>query len=225
VAGVVGLVLAVTPSASADTSDEARAKVQAVLDRVHAIQERVERAERVYDQSLAAVAAGVNLAVVTERESEEVAARAAATATALNQRVRGLYMSGGPLALYATLLTSGSPNDFQDRAAMVSHVVSSQQLVVDANDAVVAQAEQTAVMADRAAKRQIATERDVARAAVRVETLLEEQQTLLAEAQAHARHVADVEAARAAAAAGAAAVTSSTTTRLLTLHVVPPPAL
>jgi peptidoglycan hydrolase CwlO-like protein len=222
---MVGLVLAAAPAAKADTSDEAQAKSRAALDRVHAIQARVERAERAYDESLAAVAAGVNLAVITERDSDQVAAQAAETATALNQRVRGLYMSGGPLALYATLLSSGSPNDFQDRAAMVSHVVSSEQLVVAANDAVVQQARQTATHADHMAKRQIATARDVAQAAVRVETLLEIQQRLLAQAQAHAQHVADVEAAQAAAALAAASFASITATRLETLHVVAPSAL
>ena len=222
---VVGLVLMITPAARADTSDEARAKVRSVLSQVQALQARVERAERAYDESLAAVAAGVNLAVQTEQDSEQVAAEAAATATALNNRVRGLYMSGGPLALYASVLTSGSVTDFQDRAVMVDHVVSSEQLVVNANDAVVAQAQQNAHRADRAAKRRIATERDVAATATQVQELLDRQQQLLDEAQAHAQHVADVEAARRAAAAAAAAFASITTTRITTLQVMLPPAV
>jgi membrane-bound lytic murein transglycosylase B len=219
--GVFGLVLTLTPSASAESADDARAKAKAVLEQVHAVQARVERAERAYDESLAAVAAGVNHAVQTERDSDLVTAQAAEATAALNGRVRGLYMSGGPLALYATLLTSGSVTDFQDRAAMVGHVVSSERLVVEANDAVVAQATQIATRADHKARRVIATERDVAEAARKVEALLAEQQRLLAAARQHADHLEEVEAAREAAAAAAAAFASITTARITTLEVMP----
>jgi soluble lytic murein transglycosylase-like protein len=68
----------------------------------------------------------------------------------------------------------------------------------------------------------------VARAAGRVQALLDRQQALLDEARTHAQHVADVEAARAAAeaaAAAAAAFASITTSRLSSIQVVVPPSV
>jgi membrane-bound lytic murein transglycosylase B len=151
-----------------------------------------------------------------------VAARAAAAEDALTDRVRGLYMAGGPLSMYAALLESGSINDFQSSSALVGRVMADNQDLVTADQALVDEISRQSARADRAAEQSIATARDVAQVADRVERLLAEQQQLLDEAQAEVAHLEAVEAARAALAAQAAALGSITTSRLASLRVMPP---
>jgi peptidoglycan hydrolase CwlO-like protein len=219
--GAAGLVLTLAPAALADSTDDAKAKAASVLTHVRALQARVERAERAYDHTLAAVAESVNTATLTERASEAVTAKAAKATAALNDRVRGLYMSGGPLALYATLLSSGSVSDFQNRAVLVDHVVSADRALVDANAVVVAKAARLSSVADHRAKASVQTERSVARAATTVLRLLDQQQQLLDEANAQVAHLQALDDARAALAAQNAAFGSITAARLATLHVLP----
>jgi peptidoglycan hydrolase CwlO-like protein len=217
-----GLVLTLSPSAYADPSDDAQARVDEILAQVHDIQDRVAAAESDYDRALGGVARAVTQSSLTERTRDEVAARAAAAEDALTDRVRGLYMAGGPLSMYAALLESGSINDFQSSSALVGRVMADNQDLVTADQALVDEISRQSARADRAAEQSIATARDVAQVADRVERLLAEQQQLLDEAQAEVAHLEAVEAARAALAAQAAALGSITTSRLASLRVMPP---
>ena len=224
VIGVAGLVLSLAVPAQADTaSAEARAKE--ILARVHQLQTKVKKAEQAYDQTLMGVAAGVNNAIQTGRLSERVKTQAAAAADALDNRVRGLYMSGGPLAIYATVLESGDITELQDRMVLVSHVVSADRDVVRADDQLASLAAQQATQADHRATRQIQTARSVQKVADKVFALLAEEQTLLDQANAQVAHLRAVDAARAAYAAQQAALSSITASRIAGMQVLPPSSL
>jgi peptidoglycan hydrolase CwlO-like protein len=224
VLGVAGMVLSLAVPAQADTAD-AEAHAKQILARVQQLQDKVKKAEHAYDQSLMGVAAGVNNAIQTGRMSEEVQAQAAAARDALDNRVRGLYMSGGPLALYATVLESGSVTDLQDRMILVSHVVGADRNVVRADDELAAVAAQEATQADHRATQQIRTARSVQRVADKVLALMAEEQKLLDQANAEVAHQQALDAARAAYAAQQAAFSSITAARVSNMQVLPPSSL
>lgn len=225
--GVVGatcLALTVAVPAQADTAT-AEAKAKALLAKVQHIQAQVKKAESAYDRSLEGVAASVNAAVQTGRASDEVAAQAAAADAALTDRVRGLYMSGGPLAIYATMLASGDITDFQTRIVLVNHVVSADRSIAHADEAAAAVVAHQAGQASRAAHQQIRTERSVRNVATHVMALLEREQGLLDQANAELAEQQALDAARAALAAQQAAFSSITAARIASLRVLPPSSL
>ncbi len=223
-AGGAGLLLSLAPAAHADTADDAEAKAREILATVQQLQARVKTAESAYDRSLAGVASGVLASMQSERLRERAAARTQAASAAVDQQVRGLYMSGGPMALYATLLSSGSVVELQTGAVMVDRVVAAARDVVDQNAEVLALARVRAQRDDAVADRRIATERSVAQVAARVEALLAQQQELLDAANEKAAHLRELEAARAALAAQQAAFATITAQRLAELRVLPPSA-
>jgi soluble lytic murein transglycosylase-like protein len=219
--GALGLVVSLAIPAQADTSD-AQARAKTILVKVQRLQAEVKKAEQAYDQSLAGVAASVNAAIQTGRTSDQIAAAAATAQDQLDNRIRGLYMSGGPLAIYATLLDSGDIADFQNRIVFANAVVNSDRSIATADQTVAAQAARQAASAGRQITKQIQTERSVQGAATRVLALLQQQQTLLAQAQATVARLQALDAARAAFAAQTAAFNSITSTRIADLRVLPP---
>lgn len=223
VLGAVGVLAFVAVPAHADTAD-AQARAKALVAKVQQLQAQVKQAELAYDRSLAGVAASVNAAIQTGRTSEEIAGQAAAAREQMDNRVRGLYMSGGPLAIYATLLDSGDITDFQNQIVLVNHVVSADRTLVSADDAVAAQAATMATSAGHAIKRQIETERSVRSVADRVQSLLQQQQSLLASARATVARLQALDAARAAYTAQSAAFSAITASRIAAMRVLPPPA-
>lgn len=210
--------VATAAPASADTSGQADAKVRQILSQLQQIQQKVNRAEKAYDTALAGVAGSVNAAILDGETRDDALAQAAALRQQMDDRVRGLYMSGGPLAIYATLLNAQDPDQLQEQAMTVSQVLSSDRQVVTAADAVAVEASSIATTAQRQAHAHIKTERSVEQAASQVLTLLAQEQTLLAEAQAHA---AAVHAAEAALAAQQALLSSITTDRIAALRPLP----
>jgi hypothetical protein len=217
-AGVVATAVCLAPAASADTSADADAKVRQILAKVEQIRHQVDEATKAYDAALAGVAGSVNAAIVDGRTSEEVTGAADAARAQLADRVRGLYMSGGPLALYATLLDAQDPAALQEQAVVVDQVVSSDRLVVASADEAALQASHVASASARRARASIRTERSVALVAARVTGLLAQEEALLAEARAHA---ASVHAAEEALAAQRAALASVTAADLARLHAMP----
>src|SRR3954471_6849524 len=221
--GVTGLALSVGVPASADTAD-AQDQAKALLARVQHLQAEVQKAEQAYDRSLAGVAASVNASIQEGRDSEQLAAQAAAASGTVDDRARGLYMSGGPLAIYATLLDSGDISEFQDRVVLVNRVVSADRVVARAEADVAAQAAHQAAQATRVARQRIRTERSVRDVATRVLTLLQQEQDLLDRANARVARLQALDAARAAFDAQSTAFDSITAARLASLHVLPPSA-
>src|SRR5207248_3070278 len=133
---------------------------------------QVAKAEKEYDAALAGVADSVNAAILDGRPNDQIAEQAQAARDQLDDPARGLYTSGGPLALYATLLDAQDPSAMQEQAMLVNHVVSADRLVVAAADRVSQQAAAIADDAQRQARAHIRTERSVAVVASRVMTLL-----------------------------------------------------
>ena len=219
--GALGLVLTVSVPAQADTSD-AQARAKAILAKVQQLQAQVKQAEQAYDKTLAGVAASVNAAIQTGRYSDQIAAAAASAQDQLDNRIRGLYMSGGPLAIYATLLDSGDIADLQNRMVYADAVVNSDRTIATADRAVAAAAASQAAQAGRQITKQVQTERTVQGVATRVLGLLQQQQSLLAQAQATVARLQALDAARAAFAAQTAAFNSITAARIADLRVLPP---
>jgi peptidoglycan hydrolase CwlO-like protein len=218
VLGAVGLLLSLAMPASAS----AEAKAKAILAKVQQLQAKVKRAEEAYDKTLQGVGASVNAAIQTGDASEQIARQAAAAGAAAEDRVRGLYMSGGPLAIYATLLDSGSITEFQNQMVLVGHVVSADRGVVQADNEVAAEAARMARQTDHRAKVRIQTARSVQDAATQVIDLLRQQQELLDQANAEVAHQQALDAARAAYAAQQAAFSSITASRIANMQVLPP---
>jgi peptidoglycan hydrolase CwlO-like protein len=218
--GAAGIAFSLAPAAHAESTGDAEAKARALLDQVRQIQEQVQRAEARYDAVLGGVAASVTAAIQTDRDREDAAAQTAADASQLDDRVRGLYMSGGPLALYASALESGDITELQSRVIVVGSLVHAGKDVVRADRAVSAKVAATAQRAQALAHRRIATERDVRDVASRVLTLLAQQQRLLDEARARVAHLQELDAARAALAAQTAAYGDITNSRLSSLGVM-----
>src|SRR4051794_23059823 len=181
--GAAGIALTVMPAAHAESTGEAEAKARAILAQVQQLQQQVRRAEARYDAALAGVASSVSAAIQTDEAREQAAAQTSAAAEQMDDRVRGLYMSGGPLALYASVLGSGDFNDLQARVVMVDSLVDADKEVLRANQAVSTQVAAMARQAQARAHREIATERSVRDVAAHVLALLAQQQKLLDEAQ------------------------------------------
>src|SRR4051794_17550905 len=218
--GAAGIAFSLAPAAHAESTGEAEAKARALLDQVHQLQEQVKRAEARYDAALGGVAASVTAAIQTDEASDSAAAQTAAAAAQLDDRIRGLYMSGGPLALYASALESGDIAEMQSRVIVVGSLVHADKDVVRATRQTSATVAAINRRAQAAAHRQIATERNVRDVASRVLRLLAQQQRLLDEARARGDHPQALDPARAALAAQTAAFGSITTARISSLGVM-----
>ena len=212
------VVLSFAAPAAADTSGQADQKVRAVLAQVQKIQRQVAAAEKAYDDALGGVAGAVNTAILDGRASDQIAAAAAAQQQQVDDRVRALYESGGPVALYSTLLDATDPNMMANQAFVVSHIVAADQLTATDVGRLSAQAAAATASARRLATARIATERSVSVAAVRVLSLLDQEQRLLASAQAHA---SSVRAAEAALRAQSMAFSVITADRIASMRMMP----
>jgi peptidoglycan hydrolase CwlO-like protein len=217
-----GLALAATPAvARAESSGQAQDKVNAILAKVSKLQQQVESAEQQYDAALADVGASVNAAISDGRFSDQSAMFAQQQRDQLDDRIRALYMSGGPLAVYASLLDAQDPTSLEENAIVVEHVVAADQLLVRASNRASATAAAAASTADQQIATHIATERSVAQVALSVQSLLAEEQNLLGQAKAH---VAALKAAEAELARQSADFSQITAERLAQLKVLPPSA-
>jgi soluble lytic murein transglycosylase-like protein len=136
-------------------------------------------------------------------------------------RVQELYETGGQLAADASVLSSGSMTDLYDRSELASSAVNAQVASVHAADSRAQGAQLAASQAEKQAHLKIGTERAVAAAAARVETLLAKQSALLKQADTR---LAKVRKAAAALAAEAATFSSITTASIAGLQVLPPSA-
>src|SRR3954464_7690788 len=157
--GAAGIAFSLAPAAHAESTGDAEAKARALLDQVRQLQEQVKRAEARYDAALGGVAASVSAAIQTDEASDDAAAQTAAAAAQLDDRIRGLYMSGGPLALYASALESGDITEMQSRVIVVGSLVHADKDVVRADQATSATVAAVARRAQAAAHRRIAPER------------------------------------------------------------------
>ena len=157
----------VTQPAHAETSGQAAATVQALLVKVHRLQAQVLAAEQRYNAVFTSVSDSVNIAIQDDSTSETVSQAAQSAQAAVSQRVQAIYESGGSLAAFATMLSSGDLNELSERNEMVSRVVSAQAAEADRVATLAKTATLTAAKAEKRAHLKIGTERDVAAAAAR----------------------------------------------------------
>ncbi|MHB8339816.1 MAG: C40 family peptidase [Mycobacteriales bacterium] len=212
---VVGLVLAVLAAAgglgglagasqAGPSLGDAQAQAAALAREVGVLQGRAEQATESYDLVQARLGQLVTEHLVAEQALAAARATVAVSEGTQLDGLRALYESGGPLALYGSLLDGGTLTDFADRALVVSRLVSGQEFVTR-GEAVAADrvAALTAKLGPLAAA-QTRLEEQVAAAAATVEANLATQQGLLAAANAEVRQIAAQDAASAAAADAAA---------------------
>jgi membrane-bound lytic murein transglycosylase B len=225
VAALAGAVLAgvpaVLPAAHADTSGQLSAQVKTVLAKVHALQAKADAAERRYQSAFHAVADSVNTAISADQASTAVAQRAQQATQDLATRVRGLYETGGSLATYAAVLDTGSVTQIFDRNEIASRVLNAQMVQVRSVAKDAAAANRAANRAERREHFQIGTERNVALAASKVETLLRQEKSLLAKTN---KRLAAVRKAAAALAVQTASFSSITSSAISGLQILPPSA-
>lgn len=196
--------------ARAETADEAAAQVAALSGQVQALQTQAAGALAAYRQALSGVDQAVTASVQAERASAASARAAAAARTTLDDRVRALYMAGGPAGLMSSLLGAGGLSDLTSRVATVQSVIDDSRAQAARQQQTAAAGQATAQAAQERAYGQIATVRDVAAAAARVSDLLAREQRLLAAARQHAASLRAAEAAAAALAAQQAQVAAIT---------------
>jgi hypothetical protein len=212
--------MVLTP-ANADTSGQLSAQVQQLLTKVHGLQARAKAAEQRYSSALMSVEDSVNVAITADENSSALADRADAARAALAAKVQGLYESGGQLAADASVLSSGSMTELYDRNELASRAVTAQVANVHSAEAVALAAVQAARTDEKTEHLKIGTERTVEVAALQVTSLLNEQTSLLKNAD---KRLAAVRKAEAALAAENASFSSITTASIAGLHILPPSA-
>jgi membrane-bound lytic murein transglycosylase B len=210
-----------TQPAHADTEGQAAANAQALLTKVHAIQARVLVAEKRYAKAFSAVANSVTVAIQADSASQATSDAAEAARSDAISQAQALYESGGSLAAYASMLTTGDLTGLSGRTEMVSRIVSMQATAVQQANNLASAAATAAATASRRERSQIGTERTIAAAAGKVESLLAQEQALLAAAN---KHLASIQAAEAALAAAQASFGSITQSQINGLHILPPSA-
>jgi membrane-bound lytic murein transglycosylase B len=221
IAVALAVVPAVGPLSPAHAAGDPAAEVQRLLAKVHALQAKARAAERRYERVFSDVANSIDVAVRADQDSAAIALAAAQAQTELDSRVRGLYESGGTLAVYAQLLTSGDINEATRRTIIAGRVMAAQLADVRAVQRQAAEAVAASTRADRVSRAKIRTERNIAAVAQRVQRLLNEQKELLEKAD---QRLAAVQQAQAALGAQSSAFSAATNNAIANLRILPPSA-
>jgi peptidoglycan hydrolase CwlO-like protein len=203
------------PATAAARPQTPAASTQDLLAKVHALQAKVKKAIAAYDAALQGVAVAVsnNVNAQTALTEAERVARDQADAAAV--RIRDLYRSGGPMALYATVLDGGSAADVLDRVVEVQRIVGSDQAAVSSGRSELAAARVKARAARAHAVNRVQSAKHVTAIASHLQSLLAQEKHLLDVARARA---ADVRAAEAALNADNAAISAVTAQRIKTIR-------
>jgi len=223
-------------SAHAETSADAQRQADQILGQVSALEAQIAGATRDYDAALNALAGSVSASISAEQSLGVAQQSATGSQQRLDDRVRGLYISGGSLALYASLLHASSVGDLADRQAAVRRVIDTDRSSAAAQAGALAPMQESRAALGRAVQAQVASSRRVGELATRLEAMLAQQQSLLDAASDHVRTLKGIEeaaarlaaqkAAEAAArlAAQKAAEAAVTAARIAELHPLSPPA-
>ncbi len=124
---------------------------------------------------------------------------------AAGRRARALYIAGGPVALYASVLTGADMREVMDRAQTVQRLIQADQSMVSAQHQVVASGAAIADRLERLAGRRTRFQRQAAAASERVAAVLARQRAVLAAADDDVRRLAAAQRRRQEAAAARAA--------------------
>ncbi|MEO8106225.1 MAG: lytic transglycosylase domain-containing protein [Actinomycetes bacterium] len=205
-------------SAGADSAEEAQLRADDASARVAALQKQVAIARTEYRTTLRGLAEAVNQEVTAD-----AAADAATRAALLAEQdrvgaIRALEQSGGSLAMVENLLESASPSALAARLKLSSEVLDLLATGSEFTHDVALQSATFAKRQERGTKATMYTVADVESAYARMDSLLAEQEEILATLDAEARDLARAErvqaridAQRAAAAAAASSASSEAT--------------
>ena len=210
-AGMAALPAAARAGAPVRNSADARREVAATLARVRTLQVRAARLTRAYDEALTGVERSVSANIEAGRRADEPDGATRHASDRTTNRVRGLYMSGGPLAVYGTLLGAGNVVDLANRTEMVERVLNSDRSREAGWRTNSHDARRTAAKAARAVVIRVHTVRDIAGVYAALKQTLAEEQGLLARARQQLRRIQaqEAELARRAEAARQAASAAS----------------
>lgn len=207
--GVLGQ-LAPRPAAAAaaETSGEAQAAATDLLRQVDQLQSAAAQATTDYRNALTGVASAVTAHLRAEAALVTITRATADRRENLDGRVRSLYKSGGPVTVYASVMSAHTITEALDLANVANRVVAADRRVVSAGEQAGTVAATLAADAAGTATAQIQVERRAGEAATRLASLLDQQRVVLAAAQAHVvvLQAAEAEAARVAEAARQAAL-------------------
>jgi cell wall-associated NlpC family hydrolase len=193
----------VHPAAPANPSDNARERAHQLRQQLAALQDQAEQSTEAYDAAQSQLGNVVTAHLLAERQLEAARNTVAGASADETATVRALYRAGGAGALYATVFSGSSPGDVFSRLSAVQHLVSGQQLVTrDAAGVVTNAASIEARLADLARQRTTLSTR-ASTLMSRVQSTLDQQQQLVAQADAEVLQLEQAEAAQVAAAAAA----------------------
>ena len=182
---------AAVPASAEPPLAEAKRRATALRKAVDALELKaaaaIEDYNEVNDELSKAVAARMDAQAAVDRAQRSAQADSDALAT----RVRALYMTGGTMTLYASVMDAGSLHDAFGRLANVNAVLRRDGLTVASSDDALAAAEAAAARLREIAIKQTRLERRVAAAAKKVERALNQQRALLAAADADVVRLAE----------------------------------
>lgn len=208
-AGLAFATLGTAAPANADTDlRTARAKATALREVVDKLQADAEAASEDYGEANAQLDAVVTQLIVAEQGVDDATLAAAAERAHTDDVAAQMYMSGGPTALYASVLSGEDISDVLDRMASVNAVVDGQIVATASSEQAVTNARVTrSDLALLAARRRVLEDRKAA-AANRARQLQAQATAALASADAEVLRLVDEQRRAAEAAAAAAAATA-----------------
>jgi len=189
----LGGLLGAVPAVASPQLTSAQDRATQLRHTVDDLRVRTEQAAEAYDAAAAGLAAAVTEHGLADRQLTQAHADAAAGENTMAARVRSLYVSGGPTALYASVLESHDLSDVFSRFRSVRAVAEGDQAAVDRADAALTHSGQVESALADTADRQNRLERAAAAAAARVGQLLEQEAGVLAGADADVVRIAEAD--------------------------------
>ena len=206
----------------ADVVGDARAAASALRIRVAALQLQAEQATEAYDAAYAELAAAVTAHLSAQRDLATAQAAAGSTDDQAGARVRALYMSGGTVGLYASVLSSGDLTEALSRLHQVGAVLDGDTRAARRAGSALAGQRRAEERLAAAAGVSVRLQRTVADRGDTVRALLSRTDALLAAADTRVRLLAEQQ--QRAAEAAAAAAAAATLARLEAAAVLAPTA-
>jgi cell wall-associated NlpC family hydrolase len=211
------------PTAGASPLGDARARAAQLRHQVDALRQQAEIATENYDATYAQLGQAVNDHIAAQRALDAATSAAGETDDRRALRARALYMSGGPSALYASVLSSGNISEVARRMQQVQIVMGSDtRAVQQARRTVLALGDASKALAD-SERRANRLQKQVSDQAARVNALLAQTDALMRAADKRVLEIAEQQrqAAAAAAAARAAAALAAASLDVGALPDVP----
>ena len=150
-----------------------------MLDRIRDLHRQAALLGQAYDKSLDQVRASVSGDAEADRAVDDLSLTARLSQARLSGRVQGLYMAGGPLAVYSTLMSSGSLADLADRTAMARRVLQADMFQASEGQTRVDRASAHAKVTSTAVIERTRAEHTLAELSRRLHETLSEQQDVM----------------------------------------------